>query len=147
MFGDLTPLRNQSPAFSYDIAAWILTAGALLLVLPLHLLPGLLAGLVVYELVHLLAPQLKVVRIRQEQGKLAAVALLTLGVVLLLTLAVVGLTAFLRSEVGSLPVLLQKMADILDTWRTDMPPWAVAYVPEDVGEIKTAVAAWLRAHA
>jgi predicted PurR-regulated permease PerM len=143
----MIPLRDQSPTLAYDIAAWILTGGTLLLVLPLHLLPGLLAGLVVYELVHLLAPRLRTIRSRREQGKLAAVALLALGIVLLLTLAVVGLVAFFRSEGGSLPGLLQKMADILDAWRTDLPAWAVAYVPEDVDEIKNALAAWLRTHA
>jgi predicted PurR-regulated permease PerM len=139
--------HDHPPARSYDIAAWLLTGGALLLVLPLHLLPALLAGLLVYELVHLLAPRLKMVRIRQAQGKLAAVALLALGVVLLLALAVVGLIAFFRSEGGSLPTLLQKMADILDSWRTGLPAWVVEYLPEDVDELKEATVAWLRAHA
>src|ERR671930_2338133 len=130
-----------------DIAAWLLASGALLLVLPLHLLPALLAGLLVYELVHLLAPRLKVVRIRQEQGKLAAVALLALGVVLLLTLAGVGIIAFFRSEAGSLPTLLQKMADILERWRTVLPAGVVAQLPEDVDALKETAVAWLRAHA
>ena len=40
-------------------AAWLLMAAALALVLKLHLLPALLAGLLVYELVHLGAPLLE----------------------------------------------------------------------------------------
>jgi predicted PurR-regulated permease PerM len=147
IFKDMAPAPNHPPALAYDIAAWLLAGGTLLLVLPLHLLPALLAGLVVYELVHLLAPRLKMVRIRQAQGRLAAVALLVLGVVLLLTLAVVGLIAFFRSAGGGLPTLLQQMADILDSWRAGLPPWAVAYFPEDVDELKEAAVAWLRAHA
>jgi predicted PurR-regulated permease PerM len=87
------------------------------------------------------------VRIRQAQGKLAAVALLALGVVLLLALAVVGLIAFFRREGGSLPTLLQKMADTLDSWRTGLPAWVVEYLPADVDELKEATVAWLRAHA
>src|SRR5919198_3843136 len=139
---------HDHPTVCYsNIAAWLLTGAALLLVLPLHLLPALLVGLLVYELVHLLAPRLKMVRIRQAQGRLAAVALLVLGVVLLLTLAVVGLIAFFRSARGGLPTLLQQMADILDSWRAGLPSWAVAYFPEDVDELKEAAVAWLRAHA
>jgi predicted PurR-regulated permease PerM len=139
--------HDHPTARASDIAAWLLAGGALLLVLPLHLLPALLAGLLVYELVHLLAPRLKTVRIRQGQGKLAAVALLALGVVLLLTLAVVGSVAFFRSEAGSLPTLLQKMADILESWRTVLPAGVVEQLPEDVDELKETAVAWLRAHA
>ena len=122
----MATVHDHPTARPYDIAAWLLVGGALLLVLPLHLLPALLAGLLVYEMVHLLAPRLKMVRIRQAQGKLAAVAILALGVVLLLTLAVVGIVAFFHSEAGSLPMLLQKMADILDSWRTVLPASVVA---------------------
>src|ERR671924_1735581 len=117
--------HDPPTARASDIAAWLLASGALLLVLHLHLLAALLAGLLVYELVRLLAPRLKLVRIRQEQGKLAAVALLALGVVLLLTLAVVGTIAFFRSEAGSIPTLLQKMADIIESWRTVLPAGVV----------------------
>src|SRR5919197_1873640 len=124
--------HDPPTARASDIAAWLLASGALLLVLPLHLLPALLAGLLVYELVHLLAPRLKMVRVRQAQGKLAAVTILALGVVLLLTLAAVGIIAFFRSEAGSLPMLLQKMADILESWRTVLPASVVARLPEDV---------------
>jgi predicted PurR-regulated permease PerM len=139
--------HDRPSALSYDIAAWLLTGGALLLALPLRVLPALLAGLLVYELVHLLAPQLKIVRIRQEQGQLAAVAILALGVVLLLTLAVVGIIAFFRSEAGSVPTLLQKMADIVESWRTVLPTWMVEQLPEDVEALRETAVDWLRAHA
>src|SRR6266511_4870791 len=143
----MAPSHNHPSALAYDVAAWLMAGGALLLVLRLHLLPALLAGLFVHELVHVLAPRLKMVRIRHEQGKLAAVALLALGVVLLLTLAVVGVIAFFRSEAGSIPTLLQKMADILESWRTMLPARVVEQLPEDVGELKASAVALLRAHA
>ena len=41
---------------SVEIAAWIMMAAALVLVLRLHLLTALLAGLLVFELVHMIAP-------------------------------------------------------------------------------------------
>src|SRR5262245_39764080 len=143
----MAPSYEHHPELVYDIASLLLASGALLLVLPLQLLPALLAGLLVYELVHILAPRLRIVRIRQEQGKLAAVAIFALGVVLVLTLAVMGTVAFFRSEVGSIPTLLQKMADILESWRTVLPAWAVAQLPEDVDALRETAVAWLRAHA
>jgi predicted PurR-regulated permease PerM len=143
----MAPSHNHPPALAYDIAALLMAGGALLLVLLLHLLPALLAGLFVHELVHVLAPRLKMVRIRQKQGKLAAIAILALGVVLLLTLAVVGIIAFFRSEAGSLPMLLRQMADILERWRTVLPARVVAYLPGDVEALRAIAVAWLRTHA
>ena len=61
-------IRPDRTQLTYDIAAWILAGVSLVLILSLHVLPALLAGLLVYELVHILAPRLKVVRIHQEHG-------------------------------------------------------------------------------
>src|SRR2546425_751719 len=114
-------IRHDNTQLTYDIAAWILTGVSLVLILSLHVLPALLAGLLVYELVHILAPRLKVVRIHQKHGKLVAVAMLVTIVVLGIVLAAVGIVAFFHSEAGGLPQLLQKMADILDRWRAVLP--------------------------
>src|SRR5262249_57520294 len=114
-------IRHDRTQFTYDIAAWILTGVALVLILSLHLLPALLAGLLVYELVHILAPRLKVLRIHQEYGKLVAVAMLVTVIIAGIILAIIGIMALVRSEAGNLPQLLKKMADILDSWRAVLP--------------------------
>jgi predicted PurR-regulated permease PerM len=139
--------HDYTRTLSYDIAAWLIAGGALLLVLLLHLLPALLAGLLVYELVHILAPRLRIGRIRQKQGKLATVAILALGVALLITLAVVGIIAFFHSKSGNIPALLQHIADIIDSWRTVLPAGMVAYLPEDIDDLRETLAPWLREHA
>jgi predicted PurR-regulated permease PerM len=143
----MTTTPNTRVARLSDIAALLISGAALLLVLALRLLPALLAGLLVYELVHILAPRLRIPRIHRGRAKLAAVALLAVGVVVLLTLAVAGIAAFARSEAGSLPALLQKMADILDSWRTTLPAAIVEHLPSDVDGAKGIAVAWLREHA
>jgi predicted PurR-regulated permease PerM len=140
-------VRHDHTQFTYDIAAWILTGIALVLILSLHLLPALLAGLLVYELVHILAPRLKVVRIHQEYGKLVAVAMLAIIVILGIVLAIIGIMAFLHSEAGNLPQLLQKMADILDGWRAVLPASLSEYLPEDIDDLKDLIVEGLRGHA
>jgi predicted PurR-regulated permease PerM len=130
-----------------EIAAWILAGCALVLVLPLHLLPALLAGLLVHELVHILAPRLKILRIHQARGKLVAVAMLAAVVVVGIVLTGVGIVAFARSDAGSLPTLLKKMADILDRWRAVLPASLLESVPDDVDDLKNVLVEWLRVHA
>jgi predicted PurR-regulated permease PerM len=129
----------------YLVAAWILSACALVAALALHLLPALLAGLLVYELVHVIAPRLP--RTRERRGKLVAVALLAVGVVSLLTLLMFGAVAFLRSDVGSLSHLLQRLAEIVEGSRGRLPDWVVGAMPGDADSLKAAIIAWLREHA
>lgn len=143
----MTTSSDQRVDRRYERASWLVAGVALVLLLVLHLLPALLAGLLIYELVHLLASCLRIARIRRSQAKLVAVALLVLGIVLLLTLAAAGLVVFIRSEAGSVPALLQRLADILDSWRTALPAGIVEHLPADVDEVQVMAATWLRGHA
>ena len=84
----------------YEIAAWIVAACLLLLTLQLRLLPALLAGLLVYELVHVIAVRLPL--IRGTGSKLTAIGLIATAVVVALVLAFLGVVAFVQSDAGSL---------------------------------------------
>lgn len=128
-------------------AAWLLSGSALILVLVLHLLPALLAGLLIYELVHLLAPRLRLVRIERSRARLVAAGLLVTGIVVALALAAAGVVLFISSEAGSVPALMQKMADILERWRTTLPASVVEHLPADLDEVQIMAATWLRGHA
>ena len=138
--------RNPGPT-SYEIAAWIVTGSALLLTLTLHLLPALLAGLLVYELVHVLAAQLRIGRLVGNRAKVAAVALLAGLIILFLTLFIWGLIVFFRSDSGSVPVLLKKMAEIIEKSRVIVPDWLGGYMPDDMDGFAAWSVKMLREHA
>lgn len=140
------PLTRRKPE-AYDLAAWIITAALLLLTLALHLLPALLAGLLVYELVHILARRLGIFRLHGVGAKVVAVALLASATVGLLTLAIFGTVGFFRSELGSIPALLERMAVIIEESRAVLPAWAMDSLPADAETLKAAMAEWLRTHA
>jgi len=129
----------------YAIASWIVTACLLVAALFLHLLPALLAGLLVYELVHAVAARLPLKR--GSDGKLAAVGLLATLIVLLLVLAGIGLIAFFRGDAGNLPRLLQKLAEIIETAHQRLPESLVGFLPYDEGALRDAITEWLRSHA
>jgi predicted PurR-regulated permease PerM len=140
------PELRRAPSAS-EIASWILAGVALLLVLQLRLLAALVGGLAVYELVHILARKLPFIRGRREAGKLLAVGILAVLIVAALTLSIVGLIAFFRSGQDSLPALLGKMADALDTSRSHLPAWLADQLPGNVEDLKNQGVQWLRAHA
>ena len=129
----------------FTIAAWAIAALLLFLALKLHLLPALLAGLLVYELVHVIALRLPLVR--GSAAKLSAVGLIATIVVLALVGAMWGVGAFLKSDAGSLPSLLQKMAEIVEAARAKLPAWLIETLPSDPDALKEGIIAWLRANA
>src|SRR5512146_2050261 len=105
----MTSAPRKAPT-RHEIASWLIAALLLFLALQLGLLPALLAGLLVFELVHVIAPRLRLGR--GGAGKAVAVALIAAAVVVLLTGLMFAIVATVHSE--GLPRLLQKMADILD---------------------------------
>jgi predicted PurR-regulated permease PerM len=132
----------------HHYVAWGIMAAALLFTLGFHLLPALLAGLLVYELVILLSPRFVTMRLSHSRAKIAVVALITMVVLG----ATIGLTAggiaYWRSEVGSLTGLLGKMAEVIENSRAILPAWLAAYLPQgDESQIRAALAEWLRVHA
>lgn len=142
---------TQMPSVSiYEISAWVLTAFALFLVLKLNLLPALLAGLLVYELVHIITPHISrrfPSKRPSNRAKLWAVGILVFVVVSLLGLAGASLVAFLRSDAGSVTVLLSKMAQILEDSRKILPGWLLERLPADAITFKEQATLWLRTHA
>ncbi|MBC7698469.1 MAG: AI-2E family transporter [Bacteroidia bacterium] len=134
----------------YEISAWTLTGLTLLFILVFNLLPALLAGLLVYELVHIITPYIArqfPTKRPSNRSKFWAAGILVMIVVSLLGLAGVGLVAFFRSDAGSLTVLLAKMAQIIEDSRKILPSWVLEHLPADAITFKEEATIWLRSHA
>jgi predicted PurR-regulated permease PerM len=127
----------------YAVATWIAAAVLLFLTLHLHLLPALLAGLLVFELVHVIAQRFTA----RTGGKMAAVGLLATIIVGALVAAMFGIAALVQADAGTIPRLLQKMAEIVEAARGKVPSWILDYVPGDPEAMNAAIVTWLRGHA
>ena len=138
---------NSAAANRYEVASYVIVGLGLLLILRLHLLPALIAGLLVYELVHTLAPLLRATRLATVRAKITAVALLATVVITLLGFGIWGLIAFFHTGGGSIPVLLQKMAEIIERSRETLPPWLSEYMPYDTEGMQAGIIHWLSTHA
>jgi predicted PurR-regulated permease PerM len=139
-------LRDRMVYSRYTVAAWVLAGVGLVLVLQLHVLPALLAGMLVYELVHVIAPTMNK-HLSDKRAKLIAVGLLSAVVLILVGAAIGGAIVFFRSDAGSLSALLAKMAEIVANTRATLPDWLVQYIPESPEDLKQTLAGWFRTHA
>ena len=134
-------------ALRLEIATQILAGLALVGALQFGLLGSLLAGLLVYELVHFLAPRRTSALVHRRTAKMIVVTLLAIIVIGAMAVGILGLMSLLSSGSESLSVLLQKMAEVIETARSHLPAWALSSLPAGPEELRMAAAAWLRQHA
>ncbi|MGO4261627.1 AI-2E family transporter [Lysobacter sp. TAB13] len=127
------------------IAAWILGLIGLFLILRLGLLGAVLAGLLVFQLIHVLAPLVDR-KVRGRRARLIAVALLAILIIGFLTMATLGLIAFFRADTGGEQALLARLMDVIDASRNQVPLWAQPYLPDDMSDLKRGLNAWLDEH-
>jgi predicted PurR-regulated permease PerM len=148
--GSSTPIAQsvaetvEEPTSRFVLGAWLITGALLLLVLRFDLLAALLAGLLVFELVHVLTMRLNIVR--ERRARLVAVALLATVVVGLLSLATFASVLFFRSDTGGYVQLLQKAAEVIQSWRGLLPAWIVQSLPTDADGLQGTILDWLKAH-
>jgi predicted PurR-regulated permease PerM len=128
------------------LASYILAILALWIILKAGLLVALFSGLLVYSLVHLLVPAIEK-KFNNRQSCMIAVILLSIVIVVSLSVGIWALILFFRSDAGNLQNLLQKLADIIEASRGQLPAWLSAGLPEGVDPLKGFLIDWLREHA
>lgn len=128
----------------FVVASWLGMGLLLWLVLRFDLLPTVLAGLLVFEVVHLISMRLRF--LRERRARLIAVAFVAALVVGLLSLAAFAVLFFFRSESGGYVALLRKADEVIQIWRGLLPPWVLQSLPADAAGLQRLSTAWVREH-
>jgi len=115
------------------------------LVLYKGLLAALFSGLLVYALVHLLAPVLGR-QISDERQRMIAVALLSGLIVTVLAGGVWAIIDYV-SDPEQIALLLQRTADIIQASRAQLPEWVRGHLPTNVDALRDMMTRWMRDHA
>ena len=138
---------SREPSFAIRCVSFALAAATLLLVILLHLLPALLAGLLVYELVQTIAPRLGR-RLSGDRARMLVVALLGVVVVGLLIALILGAMSFFRSELGNPEVLWrQQLMPLVDRARQQLPASLVDHLPDSVDDLRVGALELVHRHA
>lgn len=130
-----------------DIVAWLASAAALLLLLYLHLLPALIAGLLVFTLVNSLTPLLDNRMLWGDGPRLLAVSIIAAAVIGLIVFLGVLSTSVIRENFERLPALMNRMAEIIEQSRSSLPGWLSEYIPADADQLRHTMVDWLRSNA
>ena len=143
-----SPISSKAtlPLSKSEMASYIFAAIALFAVVKFGLLVALFAGLLVYSLVHLLAPAIEK-RYSGKTSRTIAVVLLSAVIILAISAALWAAVVFLRSDASNLQHLLQKLADMIEASRNQLPQWVSTYLPDGVDALRQWMTDWLREHA
>lgn len=120
---------------------------SLLLALYLGLLPALLAGLLVYQLIHFGALRLERLGVLPALGRLILLSILVAAVVALSAFGIIKFAASMTAGPESIVALLQKMADVVGAVRTYLPPSAIDMLPANTEDWQKKIADWLMGNA
>jgi predicted PurR-regulated permease PerM len=128
-----------------EIASYLIIGAALWFVLKLRLLDGLIAGLFVFQLIHLLAPPLE----KQLSGKRArwlAVMLLSIIITGALAAIIIAVVSYFQRHALSAQAWLERLMVIIDGARDQLPVWVQGYLPDGIDELHRVARDWLKAH-
>jgi len=106
----------------------------LLALLPLGLLPALLAGLLVYNIVIFGSKSLCRAGVLPNAAKLTLVILIALAVIFLLSIGCVRFVSFVSGDQESIVGLMKHMAEVVVTARNSMPEWSQQYLPANIDD-------------
>lgn len=141
-------MKSRTVPYWFEGVMSALFMVGLVVLLPLKLLPALLSGLLVFALVGVMVPGLNsLVTLSGEGPRLLSVTLLAVVVIAVIVLAGFGIAAFLRQGDETLPALVQRMAEIIEGIRSDLPPSLLHNFPEDAEALRLALVNWLRENA
>jgi predicted PurR-regulated permease PerM len=140
------PIPTARPLDASSIASYVFVSLFLLMVLLQGLLGALFAGLLMFSLIHLMAP-LVGRRISDVRARMIVAGVIGLVIIAGIALAVWGLTVLLKTDATSMSHMFQKMADIIDASRGKMPVWLSSHLPVDADSVRNMMTGWLREHA
>ncbi|MBN3818948.1 hypothetical protein G3N57_21035 [Paraburkholderia sp. Se-20369] len=128
-----------------EIGSYLLALVMMVLVLELKLLGGLLAGLLVYQLVHTIAPVIER-HTTSQRARWVAVVLLSITIVGALTGLTIGIIEHFEHTVPNLQGLLGQLMQIVEQTRARTPAWIANLLPVDVEQMKAKAAVLMNTH-
>lgn len=128
-----------------EIGSYLFAILMMWLVLELKLLGGLLAGLLVYQLIHTIAPVIER-HTTSMRARWVAVVLLSVAIVGALTGLTIGIIEHFEHTVPNLQTLLGQLMQIVEQTRARTPAWIANLLPVDVEQMKTKAAVLMHSH-
>ncbi|SDQ86658.1 AI-2E family transporter [Paraburkholderia tuberum] len=129
-----------------EIGSYVVMLFGMWAVIALKLLGALLAGLLVFQLVHTIAPRIER-HMSSKRARWLAVVILSTLIVGALTGLTLGIISHFENDVPSVQALLDQAMQLIDQARGRIPQFVANYLPVDTEQMKTKAAELMHTHA
>ncbi|MCP2085698.1 UNVERIFIED_ORG: putative PurR-regulated permease PerM [Paraburkholderia sediminicola] len=129
-----------------EIGSYVLMLIGMWAVIELKLLGALLAGLLVFQLVHTIAPRIER-HMSSQRARWLAVVILSAVIVGALTGLTLGIIEHFENDVPSVQKLLDQAMQLIDQARGRIPQFVANYLPVDTDQMKAKAAELMQTHA
>jgi predicted PurR-regulated permease PerM len=128
-----------------EIGSYAAALVAMWTVLTLKLLGALLAGMLVYQLVHTIAPAIER-HMSSQRARWVSVVLLSMVVVGALTGLTLGIVEHFEQTVPNMQHLLDQLMQIVEQARGRTPDWIASMLPVDATQMKEKAGVLMHSH-
>jgi predicted PurR-regulated permease PerM len=129
-----------------DVVSYLFMLVGMVLAIKLKLLGALLAGLLVYQVVHQIAPRLER-HLSSQRARWFAVVFVSCAVIAAFTGVTLGIIEHLEGNATSVQALFEQVMKFFEQERSRLPAWIVSYLPNNAAEIESRVTGLLHEHA
>jgi predicted PurR-regulated permease PerM len=128
-----------------ELVSYLFMLALMVLALTLKLLGTLLAGLLVYQVIHIIAPRLEK-RLPSQRARWFAVVIVSIVVIGGLTGVTLAVIEHVEKNAPTVQRLLDQVVGFSDQARQQLPAWAIAYIPNGAAEMETKLLALVHQH-
>ena len=145
----MTPINTQSITRTRHliIASYVLAALTLLGALKFHLLAALFSGLLVYELVMLMATRTRLSRLGRPKARFISVSIMAALIILSGVGILFGVMSIFHGEHNAIPTVMQKAGEVADMLNQYLPGWLSEQLPQTSDQWQIAAKEWVKSHA
>jgi predicted PurR-regulated permease PerM len=129
-----------------EVGSYVAAFAGMFFVLHLQLLGALLAGMLVFQLVHMIAPLIEKT-MTSGRARWVAVVLLAAVIVGGLTSGTIAIINHFQRDVPSVQMLLDQLMKLTSHARLQVPDWIANYLPVDSEQMKDKATDLMRTHA
>ena len=129
-----------------EVGSYVVALFAMWAVLYLKLLGALLAGMLVYQLVHTIAPRIER-HMSSKRARWLSVVLLSVVIVGVLTGFTLGIIEHFENDVPSVQALLDQAMQLIDQARGRLPEFVATYLPVDTDQMRQKATMLMQTHA
>jgi predicted PurR-regulated permease PerM len=128
-----------------EIGSYVLMLVGMGIVLELKLLGALLAGMLVFQLVHTIAPAIER-HMSSQRARWVSVVLLSIVVVGVLAALTIGIIEHFENTAPDVHGLLDQAMQMIDQARGRTPQWIASMLPVDAAQMKAKAGAMVQQH-